>query len=96
MRARLLIHERLYFDDGHLIEIKVWRVAGLVQPTTHGLEYSLFYGREGLRIVGYDNERGQGDHRHYRNRETAYRFVSIEQLLADFRADVEEARGAEL
>ena len=67
-----------------------------VPPTTHALKYSLFYGRPGLRIVGYDNERGKGDHRHYRGRESAYRFVSIEKLLADFRADVEAARGAKI
>jgi len=40
-------------------------------PTTAGapeyprLKYSLFYGRAGSRIVGYDNERDKGDHRHY-------------------------------
>ena len=67
-----------------------------MQPTTHGLKYSLFYGRSGVRVVGYDNERGKGDHRHYRGRESAYRFVSIEKLLADFRADVEAARGAKI
>jgi hypothetical protein len=55
----------------------------------HGLKYSLFYGRDGQRIVGYDNERGKGDHKHLRDTETRYQFVSVEQLVADFLADIE-------
>jgi len=96
MKAALLIHERLHFEDGFLIEIKVWRVPGRVPSSRHGLKYSLFYGRPGVRVVGYDNERGKGDHRHYKQREQPYHFVSIEKLLADFRADVEKARGEEI
>jgi hypothetical protein len=59
----------------------------------HRLKYSLFYGRPGERLVGYDNERGKGDHKHLGDRELPYAFVSIERLLADFRADVEAIRG---
>ena len=55
------------------------------------LKYSLFYGRDGVRIVGYDNERGKGDHKHLGEMETHYRFVSVEKLVADFLADVERA-----
>lgn len=43
--------------------------------------------------MGYDNERGRGDHKHLGEVETAYRFVSPEQLVADFLADVEKANG---
>ena len=39
----------------------LWRVPALVPSSTHGLKYSLFYGRPGVREVGYDNERGKGD-----------------------------------
>ncbi|GAB1389881.1 MAG: hypothetical protein AMXMBFR78_11510 [Rubrivivax sp.] len=45
----------------------------------------------GVRLVGYDNERGKGDHRHLGARELAYRFVDVPTLLADFMADVERA-----
>ncbi len=96
MKAALLIHERVLFEDGFLIEIKVWRVPETVLPSGHGLKYSLFYGRGGSRIVGYDNERGKGDHRHYKQQEQPYKFVSVEKLLADFKADVEKAGGAEI
>ncbi len=88
-KARLLIHERVFFADGFMIEIKVWRIPKPVPPSAHGLKYSLFYGCAGSRIVGYDNERGKGDHCHRQNQEQAYEFTSIEKLLADFKADVE-------
>ena len=47
----------------------------------------------GERLVGYDNERGKGDHRHYGDREEVYAFTSVEQLAADFEADVAKLRG---
>ena len=56
-------------------------------------KYSLFYGKEGQRIVGYDNERGKGDHRHFGNREEKYSFSTIDQMMRDFFADVRRARG---
>jgi hypothetical protein len=43
--------------------------------------------------VGYDNERGKGDHRHFRGAETAYAFTSVEKLVADFWSDVRALRG---
>lgn len=94
MKARLLFHERRSFDDGAIIEMKIWRVPAPVPPTTHGLKYSLFYGYPGRRLVGYDNERAKGDHRHLDDRELPYTFVSVEQLVADFLSDVRRIRGS--
>jgi len=93
MAARLLFRERIVFADGAIIDMKIWRVPEPVLPSTHGLKYSLFYGRPGERLICYDNERGKGDHRHYGPRELPYRFESIERLLQDFRTDVEAMRG---
>ena len=92
-QATQVIRERLIFDDGMIIEIKVWQLPKPVPPAEHKLKYSLFYGPPGKRLVGYDNERGKGDHRHYGDREEHYHFTSIEQLLADFESDVEALRG---
>jgi Family of unknown function (DUF6516) len=58
----------------------------------HGLKYSLFYGRQGERIVGYDNESGKGDHRHYRETEEKYEFQSVKQLIGAFMSDVANVR----
>jgi Family of unknown function (DUF6516) len=59
LKARLLFHQRIDYDDGAIVEMKLWRVASPVPPSRHGLKYSLFYGRPGVREVGYDNERGK-------------------------------------
>ena len=93
MKAELLFHQRIDYDDGAIIEMVLWRVPVSVPPSTHGLKYSLFYGRPGVREVGYDNERGKGDHRHFRGRQTSYAFSSVEQLMIDFWADVQSLRG---
>jgi hypothetical protein len=44
--------------------------------------------KEGKRLVGYDNERGKGDHKHIGDQEQGYSFQSVEQLLEDFWSDV--------
>jgi len=56
-------------------------------------DWTLFYGRPGVRMVGYDNERGKGDHRHFMDVEMAYAFSSVEQLMVDFWSDVRTLRG---
>lgn len=93
MRATLLFHERIDYDDGAVVELVLWRVPSPVRGSTHDLKYSLFYGFPGIREVGYDNERGKGDHRHFQGAETAYTFSSVEQLMADFWSDVRALRG---
>ena len=95
MKAELLFHERIDYDDGSIVEMKIWRVPSPVPPTTHGLKYSLFYGRPGVRDVCYDNERGKGDHRHFKGAETPYEFSTVEQLMNDFWSDVRSLRGDE-
>ena len=93
MKAELLFHERIDYDDGSIVEMKIWRVPSPVPPTTHGVKYSLFYGRPGVRDVGYDNERGKGDHRHFKGAETPCVFSTVEQLMSDFWSDVRSLRG---
>lgn len=68
--------------------MKIWLVPTPVPPSDHDFKYSLYYGQQGERIVSYDNERGKGDHKHILNKETAYEFVSVQQLISDFKADV--------
>ena len=93
MKAVLLFGQRIDYDDGAIVEMALWRVPSPVPPSTHRLKYSLFYGRPGVREVGYDNERGKGDHRHFQRVETAYRFTTVERLIADFWRDVRGLRG---
>lgn len=90
MKAELLFHQRIDYDDGAIVEMVLWRIPSPVPPSIHGLKYSLFYGRPGVREVGYDNERGN---RHFQGAETAYAFTSVERLVADFWSDVQTLRG---
>jgi hypothetical protein len=46
-----------------------------------------------VRVVGFDNERGKGDHCHLHGRELPYRFTSVDALVEDFIAAVDAARG---
>ncbi|HOB92591.1 MAG TPA: DUF6516 family protein [Aquabacterium sp.] len=88
--AALLLKSRQAHGAG-VVELVVWRVPEPVPPSEHGFKYRLVYVVQGQRVVGYDNERGKGDHRHLGERELPYRFSTVDQLLADFMADVERA-----
>jgi|SRR5579864_8340721 len=90
--ARLVIRERVVYEDGALVSMVVWRVPSPVTPSRHDLKYSLVYIVEGERVLGYDNERRKGDHGHFRGTETPYKFTTIEKRLADFAAEVEMLR----
>jgi hypothetical protein len=93
MAARLIVRERVVYPDGDIVEMVVWMLPEPVPPTTHGFKYRLVYVRGGQRVLGYDNERGKGDHRHFRGEESTIRFLSIEGLLEAFVAEVEQMRG---
>ncbi|WP_368736560.1 toxin-antitoxin system TumE family protein [Zoogloea oryzae] len=43
----------------------------------------------GRRVVGFDNERGKGDHKHFGDHEESYVFVDVERLIDDFIQEVE-------
>lgn len=93
MKAELLFHQRIDYDDGAIVEMRHWRVPTPVMGSTHGLKYALFYGRAGMREIGYDNERRKGDHRHFHGVETAHAFTTVDQMLADFWSDIRTLRG---
>ena len=93
MEAVLAYYDKQVLPDGAIVEMKIWRVSKSVPGSSHRLKYSLFYGVPGERIVGYDNERGKGDHRHFRGKQKRYKFATVEQLIADFLEDVRQLRG---
>ena len=49
-----------------------------------------------FRSIGYDNERGKGDHRHINGFEYPYKFSTPLQLMLDFQADIEAYQMGEL
>lgn len=92
MKAILIYRHRIDFDDGAILEAVVWRLEKPVTGCAHPFKYRLFYGFPGQRVIGYDNERPKGDHRHGESIEEAHDFESPEKLLADFFQDVEARR----
>ena len=93
MKAVRIFYDKQVLPDDSIVEMVIWQLPNPEADRPHGLKYRLFYGNAERRIVGYDNERGKGDHRHFKGRETTYRFESVEQLIADFIRDVNKARG---
>lgn len=89
-KAMLLYREKRTHAGG-IIEMVIWQVPEPVPPSEHPFKYRFVYVRDGQRLVGYDNERGKGDHKHLGDTETSYRFVDETRLLEDFWRDVKEA-----
>ena len=87
-RAILVLHRKRLYDDGWIAEMKLWLLPEPVRGSRHPFKYSLFYGRPHVRLIGYDNEAGKGDHRHYGGKERAYAFTGPDELIAAFQADI--------
>jgi Family of unknown function (DUF6516) len=92
MKASLITRFKDVTPEGHVIELVVWRVPEPVPPSEHGFKYRAAYAVGGVRVVGFDNERGKGDHCHVRGEERAYTFTTIDQLIEDFIAAVDAER----
>lgn len=93
MKATRAFYDRGEFPDGAIVEMTIWKVPGPVPGCAHAFKYSLFYGYPDKRLVGYDNERGKGEHRHIKGREERYVFASVVKLVSDFLSDVRNIRG---
>ena len=92
MKAALLMRERRVLEVG-FIEVIVWGLPEPLSGSTHSFKYRLAYVVEGECVLRYDNESGKGDHRHMGGKETTYVFISVDQLLEDFLADVARWKG---
>jgi len=94
MNAVSILHKKDTLPDGGIVEFAIWKVPAPVPPTTHGYKYRLVYIQSGERIVGFDNERGKGDHMHLDGQESPYVFTDIAQLIEDFLSEVKKRRPA--
>ena len=87
MRAHLIYHVKEYYEDQSFLEVKIWETPKS-KDRPHGLKYSFAYILGNERVVGYDNAEGKGDHRHFKGKESSYRFAGIAKLWNDFMKDV--------
>jgi len=87
MKAKLLSRIKQTYGDG-LIEGVIWEVPEPVPPSEHRIKYRLVYIVAGVRVVGYDNKRGKGDHKHLLDDELPYIFCDPGALMRDFMNNV--------
>ncbi len=92
MKAELLLRSKEVLSNGSILELVIWKLPKPVAGCSHSFKYRLYFGFPGQRIVGYDNERPKGDHCHIDGSEHPYKFVDVDQLVADFLAAVRKRR----
>ena len=92
MKARQRYRYRARQGDV-IVDMVIWALPSPTPERQHGIKYRLHCGREGHCVVRYDNETGKGDHRHEGEQETPYHFISLDQLIADFRNDCTRLAG---
>jgi hypothetical protein len=91
MKATQILKLNETRPDGVKIDVAIWQLPSPSADRPHGIKYRLWAGRDGKTWVRYDNEAGKGDHKHVGadEQEVAYRFITVEQLVLDFLADIE-------
>jgi Family of unknown function (DUF6516) len=92
MNAELITRFKNITSDGAILELVVWRLPKPLAPSEHGYKYRAAYVVDGVRVVGFDNELGKGDHSHLDGVERPYVFRSVEHLVEDFIAAVAARR----
>lgn len=96
MKAVLLFQEKGIDELGNIIEGKIWELPEITDDKPHGYKYSLVYIVNDIRVIGYDNAEGKGDHRHIKGKEEPYQFMNLKQLAEDFYNDIEKYKRGEL
>lgn len=89
MRATELLRRRIPYSPVAFAELVLWRLPTPMPGSSHSYKYRLAYVVNSVCVLRYDNEAGKGDHRHFRNAETRYTFLGVDQLLASFQRDIE-------
>ncbi len=92
MKAVLLYRSKAVLSDGAIVEMVIWQVPEPKLGSAHLYKYRLFYGEAGVRIIGFDNEVGKGDHCHMNGKQKSYFFTDIDKLVDDFMTAVREWR----
>jgi hypothetical protein len=90
-RAIPIRREKVIDEQGNIVELAIWRIPPTRQNVA-GIRYRLAFVRrgEGIPPVLYDCHPPKGHHRHLEGIEEPYH---VDQLLADFTADVRRVTG---
>jgi hypothetical protein len=85
---RLLLRERHILSENAFAELVIWQLPQAVAGSLHQFKYRLAFVVDEICVLRFDNEAGKGDHKHIGNKQAAYTFVSLPQLLDDFWQEV--------
>lgn len=88
MKAELLFHEKRILTHAKtgqigIAELKIWQVP-CSDDYPQGRKFSLFLVSDGEVVLGIDNHKPKGPHRHIKNKEVPYDYVDENKLLNDF------------
>ena len=89
MEARLIMDRRIVLIPTAFAELVVREAPAPVPGSRHRFKYRLTLVADGVCLVRFDNEAGEGDHARAGETERPYRFTNIDGLIVDFRAHVE-------
>jgi hypothetical protein len=92
MKARELFNRRVSVSEHAFSELVLWELPEPLSGSKHCYKYRLAFVVAGKCVLRYDNEAGKGDHNHVNDKKVKYRFVSVDQLVADFFEDVKRWR----
>ena len=90
MKAHLLLKQRLVLSETSFAEIVIWHLPAPLEGSVHDFKYRLAYVVSNACVICYDNEAGKGNHVHINAQEVEYNFVSTEQLIDDFFAQIKQ------
>ena len=94
-RATKLHDYHKKFPDGARIDMVIWKLPKPTKERPYGLKYRLNYSLpDGTILVRYDNRAGKADHKHIKNTEFPYTFITTRQLFKDFISDIKANEGA--
>ena len=88
MKAQLLLKQRFIMSEIAFAEIVIWQLPAPLDGSAHDFKYRLAYVVNNQCVLRYDNEAGKGNHVHINQQEISYNFVSAEQLVDDFFAQI--------
>ena len=88
MKAQLLLKQKFVMSEIAFAEIVIWQLPAPLDGSTHDFKYRLAYVVNNQCVLRYDNEAGKGNHVHINKQVIIYNFVSTEQLIDDFFAQI--------
>jgi len=84
MKAELIMRKRIALNAFSFADMVVWALPKRMTGSSHDYKYRLAYVEDEVCVLRLDNEAGKGDHLHYGEVESAYKFGSTDQLIDDF------------